>query len=159
MTALVTGGSKGIGFISSLLSPHPLLKASEAASIIFISSIAGVVATNLASIVYSASKGAMNQMTKNLACEWAKDNIVNVWLLLSICFVFLCGKHLKEDRVVNAVISQTPLELERQCYISYTLIAFLCSPAASLHSMHLYLLFIIKSFGTLNMCNIIYYMN
>ncbi|CAN1770056.1 Tropinone reductase homolog At5g06060 [Linum perenne] len=40
---------------------HPLLKASGNGSVVFVSSIA-------------ASFG-INQLTKNLACEWAKDNI------------------------------------------------------------------------------------
>ncbi|KAK3419626.1 hypothetical protein EUGRSUZ_G00287, partial [Eucalyptus grandis] len=53
---------------------HPLLKASGDGNIVFLSSIAGVVALPALSI-YSASKGAINQLTKNLACEWAKDNI------------------------------------------------------------------------------------
>ncbi|KAM3691992.1 hypothetical protein ACJW31_08G053600 [Castanea mollissima] len=53
---------------------HPLLKASGVGSIVCISSIAGVVALNVGSI-YGASKGAINQLTKDLACEWAKDNI------------------------------------------------------------------------------------
>ncbi|KAI9089709.1 hypothetical protein K1719_029002 [Acacia pycnantha] len=53
---------------------HPLLKASGCGSIVFISSIAGVKAMPLLS-AYAASKGAMNQVTKNLAMEWAKDNI------------------------------------------------------------------------------------
>ncbi|KAM4083391.1 hypothetical protein ACB094_08G052700 [Castanea mollissima] len=50
---------------------HPLLKASGVGSIVCISSIAGVVALNVGSI-YGASKGAINQLTKDLACEWAK---------------------------------------------------------------------------------------
>ena len=81
---------------------HPLLKASSAGSIVFVSSVCGVVSINTGSI-YGASKGnlslshhfldyiittlsynieglykyagAINQLTKNLACEWAKDNI------------------------------------------------------------------------------------
>ncbi|XVE76418.1 hypothetical protein DITRI_Ditri12bG0171100 [Diplodiscus trichospermus] len=53
---------------------HPFLKASGNASIVFISSIAGSMALPQLS-AYSASKGAINQITKNLACEWAKDNI------------------------------------------------------------------------------------
>ncbi|KAK9289684.1 hypothetical protein L1049_007842 [Liquidambar formosana] len=53
---------------------HPLLKASGNGSIVFISSVAGVIALPCLS-VYAASKGAMNQVTKNLACEWAKDSI------------------------------------------------------------------------------------
>ena len=43
---------------------HPLLKASEAASIIFISSITGVVATNVASVVYGATKGDCSSVVK-----------------------------------------------------------------------------------------------
>ncbi|KAL4579258.1 hypothetical protein LXL04_015396 [Taraxacum kok-saghyz] len=53
---------------------HPLLKASGDASVVFISSVSGVTALPSMS-VYAASKGAINQLTKNLACEWAKDNI------------------------------------------------------------------------------------
>ncbi|KNA03263.1 hypothetical protein SOVF_210880 [Spinacia oleracea] len=53
---------------------HPLLKASGFGSIIFMSSISGVVAVDVGSL-YGVSKGAMNQLAKNLACEWAKDNI------------------------------------------------------------------------------------
>ncbi|XP_073100225.1 noroxomaritidine/norcraugsodine reductase-like isoform X2 [Elaeis guineensis] len=54
---------------------HPLLKASGAGSIVFISSIAGARAIPNFSI-YSATSGALNyQLTKNLACEWIKDDI------------------------------------------------------------------------------------
>ncbi|KAJ6354021.1 hypothetical protein OIU76_002949 [Salix suchowensis] len=54
---------------------HPLLKASGAGSIVFMSSISSVVSINAQYTIYSAAKGAMNQLTRNLACEWAKDNI------------------------------------------------------------------------------------
>ncbi|XVE79534.1 hypothetical protein DITRI_Ditri14bG0066300 [Diplodiscus trichospermus] len=53
---------------------YPLLKASGAGSIVFVSSVAGVVSVSVGSI-YGATKGAMNQLAKYLACEWAKDNI------------------------------------------------------------------------------------
>lgn len=80
---------------------HPLLKASGAGSILFLSSVAGVTSVNIGSI-YGSTKGAVrythksfnsksrslfletalilcagaiNQLTKNLACEWAKDGI------------------------------------------------------------------------------------
>ncbi|KAM0039164.1 putative oxidoreductase [Helianthus debilis subsp. tardiflorus] len=53
---------------------HPLLKASGVGSIVFMSSVAGQVHVFSGS-VYGATKGAINQLTKNLACEWAKDNI------------------------------------------------------------------------------------
>lgn len=80
---------------------HPLLKASGNSSVVFISSVAGLVHLFSGSI-YGATKGkslysetfptdelyemdksyysnllpgAINQLTRNLACEWAKDNI------------------------------------------------------------------------------------
>ncbi|XP_023639986.1 tropinone reductase homolog At2g30670 isoform X1 [Capsella rubella] len=53
---------------------HPLLKASKFGSIIFISSVGGVVSMECGSI-YSLTKGAMNQLAKTLACEWARDGI------------------------------------------------------------------------------------
>ncbi|KAI7980050.1 hypothetical protein LOK49_Contig207G00003 [Camellia lanceoleosa] len=55
---------------------HPLLKASGYGSIVFSSSVAGVTALPAIS-VYAAAKDtcAINQLTRNLASEWAKDNI------------------------------------------------------------------------------------
>ncbi|KAL5817030.1 hypothetical protein ACOSQ3_025408 [Xanthoceras sorbifolium] len=55
---------------------HPLLIKAlpRAASIVFMSSVAGVVSVSVGSI-YEATKGAVNQPTEDLACEWAKDNI------------------------------------------------------------------------------------
>ncbi|KAL9244416.1 hypothetical protein vseg_018194 [Gypsophila vaccaria] len=53
---------------------YPSFKASGVGSIVFITSIAGHMAFDVGS-VYGPAKGAMNQLAKNLACEWAKDNI------------------------------------------------------------------------------------
>ncbi|KAG6789353.1 hypothetical protein POTOM_005449 [Populus tomentosa] len=62
---------------------HPLLKNSGAGNIVFMSSVSGVVSVSVS--LYGATKGAINQLTKNLACEWAKDNIransVAPWLI------------------------------------------------------------------------------
>ncbi|QCD88387.1 tropine dehydrogenase [Vigna unguiculata] len=110
---------------------HPLLKASEAASIIFISSIAGVMAINLASVIYGATKGAMNQMTKSLACEWAKDNIRTNCIAPGPIRTPLLEKHSKEETVMNAVICQTPLGRIGEAEEVSSLVAFLCLPAAS----------------------------
>ncbi|CAH8322132.1 unnamed protein product [Eruca vesicaria subsp. sativa] len=54
---------------------HPFLKASGSGSIVFISSCAGVVSINCGISIYSLTKGALNQLARNLACEWAKDGI------------------------------------------------------------------------------------
>ncbi|KAL9289835.1 hypothetical protein ACSQ67_024399 [Phaseolus vulgaris] len=51
-----------------------LLKESGSGNIVFISSITGLKALPALS-AYAATKGAMNQFTKNVALEWAKDNI------------------------------------------------------------------------------------
>ncbi|XP_024016676.1 tropinone reductase homolog At2g29260, chloroplastic isoform X2 [Eutrema salsugineum] len=53
---------------------YPMLRASEAASVVSISSVSGFVSLKNMS-VQSATKGAINQLTRSLACEWAKDNI------------------------------------------------------------------------------------
>ncbi|PNX98654.1 tropinone reductase [Trifolium pratense] len=53
---------------------YPLLKQSGYGSVVFTSSVAGLKAIPTLS-VYAATKGAVNQFTKNLALEWAKDNI------------------------------------------------------------------------------------
>ncbi|MCO5564261.1 hypothetical protein L7F22_017919 [Adiantum nelumboides] len=54
---------------------HPLLKASRDGSIVLISSIAGSQAISPVPGVYHCTKGALNQLAKNLALEWAKDGI------------------------------------------------------------------------------------
>ncbi|WVZ54149.1 hypothetical protein U9M48_004999 [Paspalum notatum var. saurae] len=54
---------------------QPLLAAaSGSASVVLVSSVCGVVAVCTGAI-YAMAKGAMNQLAKNLACEWAKDGI------------------------------------------------------------------------------------
>ncbi|CAB1100432.1 unnamed protein product [Ectocarpus sp. CCAP 1310/34] len=62
---------------------HPLLKAAAAAegarakggsSVVNISSIAGVIAVKTGA-AYAASKAAINRLTINWGCEWAKDGI------------------------------------------------------------------------------------
>ncbi|KAG4967209.1 hypothetical protein GLYMA_12G059300v4 [Glycine max] len=110
---------------------HPLLKASEAASIVFISSIGGVVSINLGSVVYSATKGAMNQMTKNLACEWAKDNIRTNCVAPGMIRTPAADEYLKEGKIANAYIPRTPLGRFGEGDEVSSVVAFLCLPAAS----------------------------
>ncbi|KAG7530523.1 NAD(P)-binding domain superfamily [Arabidopsis thaliana x Arabidopsis arenosa] len=90
---------------------HPLLKASGVGSIVFISSVAGLVHLQSGSI-YGATKGALNQLTRNLACEWARDNIrtncVAPWYIKTSLL-------LEKKDFVEAVVSRTPLgALENQ---------------------------------------------
>ncbi|CAJ1933178.1 unnamed protein product [Sphenostylis stenocarpa] len=110
---------------------HPLLKASEAGSIVFISSIGGVVSINIGSVVYSATKGAINQMAKNLACEWAKDKIRTNCVAPGIIRTPTAEEFLKEGNIGNAFIPRTPLGRFGEGEEVSSLVAFLCLPAAS----------------------------
>nr|ABW74557.1 tropinone-reductase-like protein [Boechera divaricarpa] len=109
---------------------HPLLKASVSGSIVLMSSAAGVMHINVSSI-YGATKGAMNQLAKNLACEWASDNIrVN-----SVCPWFiatpLANNYINDEEFKKAVESKTPMGRVGKANEVSSLVAFLCFPAAS----------------------------
>ncbi|MCO5604241.1 hypothetical protein L7F22_058404 [Adiantum nelumboides] len=54
---------------------HPMLKLSKNASIVFVSSIAGYCPIAHPTTLYCMTKGAMHQLTKSLAYEWANDMI------------------------------------------------------------------------------------
>jgi len=109
---------------------HKLLKASGAGSIVFISSVAGLVDIGSGSL-YGASKGAINQLTKNLACEWAKDNIRTNCVAPWYTRTSLVEHLLSNKAFVNKVLSQTPLQRIAEPTEVSSLVAFLCLPAAS----------------------------
>ncbi|XP_060668201.1 tropinone reductase homolog At5g06060-like isoform X2 [Ziziphus jujuba] len=94
---------------------HPLLKASGAGSIVFVSSVSA----------------AMNQLTKNLACEWAKDNIrsncVAPWFIRTP----LAEPYLSDEKFGEAIISRTPFGRVGEPKEVSSVVAFLCLPAAS----------------------------
>ncbi|KAK2642259.1 hypothetical protein Ddye_024022 [Dipteronia dyeriana] len=109
---------------------HPLLEASKAGSIVFMSSVCGVVSVTGGSI-YGATKGAMNQLAKNLACEWAKDNIrtnsVAPWFIRTP----LAEPYLSDEQFYKEVISRTPMGRTGETKEVSSLVAFLCMPASS----------------------------
>ncbi|RYQ92135.1 hypothetical protein Ahy_B09g098284 [Arachis hypogaea] len=114
---------------------YPLLKASGYGSIVFVSSIAGLKALPYSSI-YASTKGAMNQLSKNLALEWAKDNIrVNAvapgFVLTQLLKDIMRGVDGDCEKVVSAMTSQTPLRRVGEPKEISSLVAFLCLPAAS----------------------------
>ncbi|KAH7667952.1 Short-chain dehydrogenase/reductase SDR protein [Dioscorea alata] len=110
---------------------HPLLKASASGSLVFISSTATyLVYEGLA--IYSASKGAMNQLTKHLACEWAKENIRVNCIGPSAIKTPLTEKipGLGNAFMMNET-SRTPLGRLGEPQDVASVVAFLCLPAAS----------------------------
>ncbi|EPS58365.1 hypothetical protein M569_16448 [Genlisea aurea] len=109
---------------------HPLLKASGSGNIVIISSISGVAHISSGS-VYGATKGALNQLTRNLACEWADDGIrVNCvapgYIRTSLVEPLLENKHFTET-----LESRTPLKRMGEPGEVSSLVAYLCLPAAS----------------------------
>ncbi|XP_044473734.1 tropinone reductase homolog [Mangifera indica] len=112
---------------------HPLLKESKNGSIVFNSSVAGVTGLPSCSI-YASTKGAMNQVTKNLACEWAKDNIrVNAVApaVIKTSLVDATGENPVAKELVSRIISRTPISRAGEPEEVSAVVAFLCLPAAS----------------------------
>ncbi|XP_048325672.2 tropinone reductase homolog At5g06060 isoform X1 [Ziziphus jujuba] len=109
---------------------HPLLKESGAGSIVFISSVGGLVSIGSGSI-YAATKGAINQLNSYLACEWAKDNIrcncVAPWYTKTSLVEHL----LDNKKFLEEIVSKTPLQRVAEAGEVSSLVAFLCLPAAS----------------------------
>ncbi|KAK1280551.1 hypothetical protein QJS04_geneDACA014301 [Acorus gramineus] len=109
---------------------HPLMKKnSGGGNIVFISSIAGAVAGPSMSI-YAATKGAMNQVTKNLACEWAKANI-RVNCVAPGFIDTLLAKPFLDDEGNKWITGRVPLRRVGQTEEISSVVAFLCLPAAS----------------------------
>ncbi|XP_011023544.1 PREDICTED: tropinone reductase homolog At1g07440-like isoform X1 [Populus euphratica] len=108
---------------------HPLLKASGAGKIVFMSSISSVVSINTQYPLYSASKGAMNQLTRNLACEWAQDNIrvnaVAPWFIRTP----LTTPSLDDENILKEVFNRTPMRRVGEPGEVSSVVAFLCLPA------------------------------
>ncbi len=109
---------------------HPLLKASGYGSIVNISSVAGL--THVKSgAVYGMSKAALNQLTKNLAVEWARDDIrVNAiapWYISTP----LAAQVLENEAYKKEVLDRTPMNRVGDPEEVAASVAFLCMPAAS----------------------------
>ncbi|KMS96448.1 hypothetical protein BVRB_9g225020 [Beta vulgaris subsp. vulgaris] len=111
---------------------YPLMKASGSGNIIFMSSVAGVVAINDGGSLYGTTKGAMNQLAKNLACEWGKDNIrvnsVAPWFIRTT----LTNQAIEHvEGFAERVESKTPMRRIGEPEEVSSVVAFLCMPAAS----------------------------
>lgn len=109
---------------------HPLLKSSSTGSIVIISSICGTVHLDDRAI-YSATKGALNQLTKNLACEWAKDNIRTNCVAPGYIRTPLVQFVLDDEEATAKENARTPLGRFGEPVEVASLVAFLCMPAAS----------------------------
>ncbi|KAG6526993.1 tropinone reductase homolog At5g06060-like [Zingiber officinale] len=116
------------GFYLSQLA-HPLLKASGRGNIIFISSIAGIEGYSSISI-YGSSKGALHQLTRCLACEWAKDNIRTNCVAPGLINAQM-AKGFLENEMVAKWCHRTPLGRVGEPEEVAASVAFLCLPSSS----------------------------
>ncbi|KAL5747926.1 hypothetical protein ACOSQ2_025223 [Xanthoceras sorbifolium] len=91
---------------------------------------AGVVSASVGSI-YGATKGAMNQLAKNLACEWARDNIRTNSVAPYFVRTSLTEPLFKNEKFNKEVISRNPMGRTGETKEVSSLVAFLCMPAAS----------------------------
>ncbi len=109
---------------------HPFLKKSGNASIVFISSVAGQTHLRTGAI-YAMTKAAINQLTKNLAAEWAEDNIrVNSaapWYINTP----LAQTVLKNEEYKREVLSRTPAGRIGDTEEVASVVSFLCMPASA----------------------------
>jgi len=108
----------------------PYLKKSENPSIVNVSSVAGL--THLKTgIVYAMTKAAIIQMTKNLACEWASENIrvnaVAPWYIETP----LAKQVLKDLDYLKSVLDRTPMKRIGKPTEVASAVAFLAMPASS----------------------------
>ncbi len=113
---------------------HPLLAAAaargEPACVVFNSSVAGVVAIS-SGTVYAASKAALNQLARNLACEWGRQgirvNAVCPWYTATP----LAQPVLDDAAKLHAIVSRTPLGRVATALEVSAAVAFLCMPCAA----------------------------
>ena len=109
---------------------YPLLKQSGEGKIINVSSVAGL--THLRTgAVYAMTKAALIQLSKNLASEWAEDNIrvnaVAPWYISTP----LAETVLKDENYLKQVLDRTPMKRVGRPEEVAAAVAFLCMPAAS----------------------------
>ena len=117
-------------YLSTALHPH--LKKSGKGTVINVGSVAGGCGTAIKSgIVYAMTKASMNQMTYNLACEWAPDNIrVNVvapWYTATP----LAMQVLSDPIYLKKVTDRTPLKRVGLPEEVASVVAFLCMEKSS----------------------------
>lgn len=101
----------------------------ETSSVVNIGSVAGVICMK-SGTPYAATKAAMNQITGNLACEWAPDgiriNCVAPWYINTE----LAQQVLKNEAYKKTVLERTPAGRVGEPEEVASLVAFLCLPAA-----------------------------
>jgi Tropinone reductase 1 len=109
---------------------QPLLKKSKNGSVVNMSSVAGLTHLRTGS-PYGMSKAAMDQLTRNLAVEWAEDRIrvnsIAPWYIDTP----LVENLMKDKKYFNSVIERTPMKRIGKPEEVASLAAYLCMDKSS----------------------------
>ena len=109
---------------------HPLLVAANGASVIHIGSVAGHVALPTG-VAYGAAKAGLDQASRTLALEWARDNIrvntVSPWYTRTPLVEPVLGR----PEALAAILARTPLGRIAEPREIATAVAFLAMSASS----------------------------
>ena len=109
---------------------HPLLARHAASAIVNVGSVAGLVHVR-SGAPYGMTKAALDQMTRNLACEWAEDgirvNAVAPWYIRTR----RTSGPLSDPDYYDRVIERTPMGRIGEPEEVAAAVAFLCLPASS----------------------------
>jgi len=108
----------------------PLLSARPGASVVFNSSVAGAVSLASGS-PYAATKAALNQLARSLACEWGREGIrvnsVAPWYTQTR----LAAPVIDDPVALAGIVARTPLGRVARSEEVAACIVFLCMPASS----------------------------
>ena len=109
---------------------HPLLTRHAVSSIVNVGSVSGITAVR-SGAPYGMTKAALQQLTRNLAVEWAEDGVrVNAVAPWYIRTRRTSGK-LADADYYEEVIDRTPMRRIGEPEEVASAVAFLCLPAAS----------------------------
>ena len=109
---------------------YQFLKRSKAGALVNILSVAGLTHLRTGS-PYGMSKAALLQLTRNLAVEWARDNIRVNALAPWYTKTPLVENLLKDEKYLNDVLQRTPMGRIAEAREVAAAAAFLCMPASS----------------------------